>query len=102
MIYILWWNVCLCVTKNHHFLLPSWAPEAQSEPPVGFGLVMMMVNDQTHLEDDVVQLVLCEVFIHLFQDGSEPLNWNEPLPLNVKQPRWKLSYSWSFFELNAQ
>ena len=51
---------------------------------------MMMVNEQTHLEDDVVQLVLGEVFIHLFQDGSEPLNWNEPLPLNVKQPGWKI------------
>ena len=24
-------NVCLSVTKNHHFLLPSWAPEVQSE-----------------------------------------------------------------------
>ena len=48
--------------------------------------------DQTHLKDDVVQLVLGEVFVHLFQDGSEPLNWNEPLPLNVKQPGWKLSY----------
>ena len=25
--------VCLSVTKNDHFLLPSWAPEAQSEVP---------------------------------------------------------------------
>ena len=23
--------VCLCVLKNHHFPLPSWAPEARSE-----------------------------------------------------------------------
>ena len=23
MIYILWWSVCLCVTKNDHFPLPS-------------------------------------------------------------------------------
>ena len=27
---------CLSVTKNHHFLLPSWAPEAQSTPPAKF------------------------------------------------------------------
>ena len=24
---------CLCVTKNHHFPLPSWAPEERSERP---------------------------------------------------------------------
>ena len=35
-----WWGddiydmmKCLSVTKNYHFPLPSWAPEAQSEPP---------------------------------------------------------------------
>ena len=49
---------CLCVTKNDHIPLPSWAPEAQSETPprpcrpkVGFGLVMMMVmlyNAEAH------------------------------------------------------
>ena len=32
-IYTLWWCVCVSVTKNHHFPLPSWASEAQSEPP---------------------------------------------------------------------
>ena len=51
MIYILWCSVCVFVTKNHHFPLPSWAQKARSEPPArpcqplaGFGLVMMMMT----------------------------------------------------------
>ena len=93
------------------FSSPNWSLHHRFNPPHDIAQFVLCDDgddedddgyDQTHLEDDVVQLVLGEVFIHLFQDGSEPLNWNEPLPLNVKQPRWKLSYSWSFFELNAQ
>ena len=33
--YISWCSVCVFVTKNHRFPLPSWAPEARSEPPAG-------------------------------------------------------------------
>ena len=44
MIYILWWSVCVSVTKNHHFPLPRWAPEARSEPKwAGFGLMIIMM-----------------------------------------------------------
>ena len=34
-IYIMMKCVCVClsVTKNHHFPLPSWAPEARIEQP---------------------------------------------------------------------
>ena len=44
MIYIIWWGVCVSVTKNHHFPLPRWAPEARSEPKwAGFGLMIIMM-----------------------------------------------------------
>ena len=39
-----------------------------------------------YLGYDVVKLDLCEVFVHLLQDLTEPHHWNETLPLAVKQP----------------
>ena len=39
MTYISWRSVCLFVTKNDHFPLPSWAPEVQSELPARLWLL---------------------------------------------------------------
>ena len=93
------------------FSSPNWSPHHRFNPPHNIAQFVLCDDgkvdddnddDQTHLEDDVVQLVLGEVFIHLFQDGSEPLNWNEPLPLNVKQPEWKIILFLELFEFHAQ
>ena len=48
-----------------------------------------------HFSNDIVQLCICEVLVHLLQDLTEPQHWNEPLSFTVKEPE-KFAL-WPFF-----
>ena len=49
-------------------------------------LILVNQVEFSHLCNDVVQLRLCEVFIHLGQDLPEPQHRNESFSFAVKQP----------------